>query len=237
MCTANWQNRLLKWAEWGGEGLVTKQLFGGLAAVGKCQIQIITTLRLLVIGKYSLVLDRTSLTTVLSTFVNVIMPELHNRSIFTKCFCSLVCMCWGVGDDGGGETDGGVRFGEGCGRKAGWQAGACLDSFSVPYQWNDKEGAGWGLSVCGGGTEPGNSVLRANCSHLPQQYCSVRRRQGQKKERQMMQRWELGAPITFHMFSSLLQLHRWHHWLRVRRTSGIPNKSTQASCKLNSVKN
>lgn len=71
------------------------------------------------IGKYRLVLDKASLTTVLNILVvNVIMPELHNRSIFTKCFCSF-CVCvegWVMTVV---ETDGGVTFGEGCRRKAG----------------------------------------------------------------------------------------------------------------------
>lgn len=72
------------------------------------------------IGNCSLVLDRASVTAVLSMFVvNVTMPELHNWSIFTKCLCSL-CVCVGgwvmmvVG-----ETNGGVRFGKGCRRQAG----------------------------------------------------------------------------------------------------------------------
>ena len=86
-----------------------------MAAVGKCQIQTATTLRLSVIGKYSLVLDRTSLTTVLSILVvNVIMPGLHNRSIFTKCFCSLYVCVGGWVVTVVVEIDGGVRFGKGC---------------------------------------------------------------------------------------------------------------------------
>lgn len=89
-------------------------MFGGLAAVGKCQIQIIITLRLLVTGKYGLVLDQASLTTILSMLVvNVIMSKSYNRSIFTKCFCSL-CVCIGgwvmvvVGEGEGSQVGEGV---------------------------------------------------------------------------------------------------------------------------------
>lgn len=49
--TANWQNGFLGRAGLGEEELLTAQLFGGMAAVGKYQTQTITTLRLLGIGE------------------------------------------------------------------------------------------------------------------------------------------------------------------------------------------
>jgi hypothetical protein len=66
-----------------------------------------------VIGKYSFVLDRISLTTVLSIPTVNIMSELHNRSIFTKC---LFFVCVGGGWVVVAKNDGGVKCGKAGGK-------------------------------------------------------------------------------------------------------------------------
>lgn len=153
-------------------------------------------------------------------------------------FLCFVCLCWGAGwvMTVVVETDGGVRFGKGRGWKAGWQASACLDSFSVPSPENDKEGAGWGRSVCGGRTERGSAGLQAE--RLPSSIampCSVEEA-GAEGRRQIMQSWELGAPTIFYrvfVISTTLSLVSLMGV--VRKAIGNSNKPIQAWCKLNSV--
>lgn len=169
-------------------------MFRGLAAVGKRQIQIITTLKLSVIGKYGLVLDQASLTTVLSMLVvNVIMSKLYNRSIFTKCFCSL-CVCIG----GWLGRLRGVRFGKGCRWKAGWQASVCFDSSSeLPREMTRRGRAGGWVSVGEGRARQCSTV--GSTAHI---YSSAARCGG-GRARRTNDRWcrDGGAPkfsTSFH---------------------------------------
>lgn len=126
------------------------------------------------------------------------------------------------------ETDVGVRFGKGLGGKQDDRLVPALTALlHFPWEMTRRGRTGGWMSVEEGQNQA-MQYCRLNCSHLPQQCCSAGRRQGQEKERHVIQTWKLGALIIFHLFSLLLQLHPWYHWLRVRKASEILNKPIQA---------
>lgn len=122
-----------------------------------------------------------------------------------------MCVCVGGMDNGGGG--GGDWWGCQVWEsrwKAGWQASACLDSFSIPFQGNDKEGGGLGGWVSVGEGQPSKAILQAKLllsstavvlSFYFYYSLNIKQKEvGQKKEWQMMQRKKLWTPMISHFF-------------------------------------